>query len=631
LAVALGLCAGYLDLLQMLGLKLWWYEEKYFYSGRDFPWTVPLAHAILLAIAGGLVAAINLLRPGLVSLRLGAWLFAVLALWGALLRLPLYSACSLIFAMGAARPISTAIARHGYSRGIGYCCAALLALLGLLAASTSGRRAFNEQRTVAGLPAPRAGARNVVLVVWDTVRASSLSLYGYPRPTSPNLDQWAERGVRYDLALSPAPWTLPSHSSFFTGKWPYQLNSQWKNSLDTQSLTLAEYLRGQGYQTAGFAANTNCCSYETGLDRGFAHYEDYPLTPRSLLGRTIPGRWMLEHVLGYGDPFDRKWARLQSRDARAINDAFFEWVAHSRRDRPFFAYLNYFDAHDPYVPPAATAGRFGIRPAREDYRFLTDLWLWTDKGQMRVRDIVMARDCYDDCVAYLDKQLGRLLGEMRRQKLLDNTVVIITADHGESFGEHLIFGHNTSLYLDEVAVPLVIVGPGVPAGRAVREPVSLRDLPATVVDQLGYGTASPFPGRSLAAFWQAPPAQRTPVLSEIVHPPALDPASARSREAFGMSLVAPGWHYVRDGTGAEQLYDLQNDPLEAVNAIDSEDGRPRIGALRRQLFAALTDSPGSKEVEKAYLGSYRRALQAIVQRQRESTALDSTAQLNRSH
>ena len=209
---------------------------------------------------------------------------------------------------------------------------------------------------MAGLPPPPPGARNVVLIVWDTVRAYNLSAYGYPRNTTPNLARWARKGVRYNLALAPAPWTYPSHSCFFTGQWPFQLNSQWKFTLDTPDPTLAEYLASRGYQTAGFAANTNCCSYETGLARGFAHFEDYPLTPRSLLGRTVPGNWILMNILYRGDYHDMKWIGLQSRGAHGINDAFLDWLRRRRPDRPFFAFLNYFDAHEPYVPPPGYAG-----------------------------------------------------------------------------------------------------------------------------------------------------------------------------------------------------------------------------------------------------------------------------------
>ena len=255
-----------------------------------------------------------------------------------------------------------------------YTLAGLLGLLVVLAALSSGRQAVREYRAVAGLPPPPPSARNVMLIVWDTVRAYNLSLYGYPRNTTPNLARWARKGVRYSLALAPAPWTYPSHSCFFTGQWPFQLNSQWKYTLDAPDPTLAEYLASRGYQTAGFAANTNCCSYETGLDRGFTHFEDYPLTPRSLLGRTVPGKLdPREHPAVAATSTTRSGSASNPAMRSGINDAFLDWLRRRRPDRPFFAFLNYFDAHEPYMPPPGYAGRFGIRPRTpRDYQFLLD-------------------------------------------------------------------------------------------------------------------------------------------------------------------------------------------------------------------------------------------------------------------
>ena len=389
-----------------------------------FPGVSRSSHAVLLAIAGVLVAVVNWVRPGRpMTLRAGAWLFTTLAIWAALLRMPLYGVCSLLLAAGLARPISAAVAscsRH--PRQARYALAGLLGLLIVLAALSSGRQALRKYRAVSTLPAPPVGARNVVLIVWDTVRASSLSLYGYHRDTTPNLQKWARTGVRYAMALVPAPWTYPSHSSFFTGQWPYKLNSQWNFSLDATYPTLAEYLASRGYQTVGFVANTRGCSYETGLDRGFAEYEDYPLTPRFLLGRTVAGSWMLKNLFGRGDFYDSKWIDLQSRDARGINAAFLEWLRRGRRDRPFFAFLNYFDAHSPYVPPAKYAGRFGMRPELpEDYELLFDIPRLATSKNWR-RNFVMARDRYDDCIASLDDQLGRLLESLRGQGLLGQHV-----------------------------------------------------------------------------------------------------------------------------------------------------------------------------------------------------------------
>jgi arylsulfatase A-like enzyme len=619
-SLALGLCGGYLDLLFMLWKSTFWHEHVPVRIGRDFSWTLPVSHAILLLIPGLVVAVMNRLRPGLVSLRAGTWLFAAMALWAALLRLPLYGAGSLLLAVGMARLIGDAVAsRFRSPRPVRRTLAGLLGLLGILAALSSGREAIRESRAVAGLPRAPAGARNVILIVWDTVRAYDLGAYGSRRNTTPNLSRWARRGVRYHSAMAPAPWTYPSHGSIFTGQWPFQINTQWKFTLDTPYPTLAEYLSSRGYQTAGFAANTQCCNYETGLARGFAHFEDYTLTPRSLLGRSVPGNWILMNVLYRGLYYDKKWIGLQSRGARGTNQAFFEWMRRRRPDRPFLAFLNYFDAHEPYIAPPAYEGRFGLRPRTPgDYNILFN-FVGLGKDSTMKREFQMARDGYDDCIAFLDDQLGRLLGELQRQGLLDETVVIITSDHGEAFGDHGTFGHSYSLFLDEIGVPLVILAPGAPAGRVVGSPVSLRDLPATVVDQAGLSAGSPFPGRSLAAYWRLPPG---PVPQGVTSPAFSEQAGAavflpRARGGgdpggFQMSLVAAGRHYIRDGVGKESLYDLKTDPFERINLMDSPDGRQAVGDFRGMLLEILREDPGSIEVEGAYLDSYRRGLEALV-------------------
>jgi arylsulfatase A-like enzyme len=500
-----------------------------------------------------------------------------------------------------------------------YTLSGLLGLLVVLAALSSGRQAIREHLAVAGLPPPPPASRNVVLIVWDTVRAYNLSDYGYPRNTTPNLARWAREGVLYNLAVAPAPWTYPSHSCFFTGQWPFKLNSQWKFPLDTADPTLAEYLAALGYQTAGFAANTTYCSYETGLDRGFAHFEDFPLTSRSLLGRTVPGKWILTNILFRGRFHQIKWIGLQSRGAHGTSEAFLGWLRQRRPDRPFFAFLNYFDAHGPYVPPPGFEGRFGIRPKPpRDYEFLFSI-MGMESSSMQKRDILLARDCYDDCIAFLDEQLGRLLDQLQRGGLLDNTVVIITSDHGEAFGDHGHFGHGPGVYLEEVGVPLAILAPGAPAGRVVESPVSLRDVPATVVDLLGLSADSPFPGHSLAAFWHSSPGKEpqgitTPALSEEINATEFQPerGSGRGHIRFRMSLVARGHHYLRDGMGTEALYDLRRDPFERVNLVGSSYDNQAVGVFRQMLLEVLTDNPGSIEVEKAYLEAYKQGLRAFI-------------------
>ena len=188
--------------------------------------------------------------------------------------------------------------------------------------------------------------------------------------------------------------------------------------------------------------------------------------------------------------------------------------------------------------------------------------------------------------------------------------MIITSDHGEQFGERGLFDHGTSLYLREVRVPHLVIGPKVPAGLAVSEPVSLRELPATVVDQLGLSAGAPFPGRSLAERWSSPsgttPAGASPVLSEGSFPIELDPrrGPGPTQRGYTLSLVAKGRHFIRDGGGNEDLYELDDDPTESNNLKGVGDA---IAAARSWLLKALPAGPAP-----GYLGLYRRLLEAQV-------------------
>ena len=261
----------------------------------------------------------------------GAWLFASLSIWGALLRAPLNGACSLLLAVGLGRVIGGAVAARGLApRRLRYVATAILGLLAVRAAFSSGWQAIREYRSVAGLPRAPSGARNVVLIVWDTVRAYNVSSYGSSRDTTPNLSRWARNGVQYDHALAAAPWTYPSHSCFMTGQWPFAMNTQWKFTLDGPACNAGRVseppgaIKPPGLRRTQIAALTN-----PGWLGALTHFEDYPFSPRTLLTRTVPGKWMLQKILtlgayydaSLGAFYDKKWAKLQSRGAREINTA----------------------------------------------------------------------------------------------------------------------------------------------------------------------------------------------------------------------------------------------------------------------------------------------------------------------
>ncbi|HWE38947.1 MAG TPA: sulfatase [Isosphaeraceae bacterium] len=617
LAAWFGLAGGLIDLGVMVAIKRYWYHHNYYWQGSFFPWAIPVANLVVLLVPGLIVAGVARAWRGLVSHRAAAWMFATLALWGPLLRFPVIGWASLLLAAGLGRRFGLWVGVHpvGFGRFARPSLVVLVGVVGALAAATTGRRVVAEWRATAALPPPPAGARNVLLVVLDTVRAQSLGLYGRDRATSPQLERWARRGVRFERALAPAPWTFPSHASFFTGQWPHRVGLEWEPSLPPGVPTIAGNLAARGYRTAGFCANTMFCSYETGLDRGFAHFEDYHLSPRAVLASSPIGRWVLRQALGSLDVAELKWLRFQSRPAPEIRRSFRDWLGDDRRGgRPFFAFLNFIDAHEPFVLSEASRARIGLGPeSAADRLAALDYWT-TDKRRLNARDVRRAIDAYEDCITFLDREVGALLDDLDRRGVLRDTLVIITSDHGEQFGEHGGFNHGYSLYLQETHVPLLILGPSTPAGRVVPDPVSLRDLPATIMDLVGDTGGRPFPGRSLAEHWRPRSGSARPAtsaaLSEVVNPLVLNPRNGLGprHRGFVTSVVAGGEHYIRDGASAEELYGVAADPSESWNLKDEPEAAPLLQRSRRRLGDALADDAATGGGQPAFLRQYREIL-----------------------
>ena len=621
LAAWIGLAGGYFDLAVIFLKRDVFHLALYYEQGRFFRWVVPVADLLIMLTPGLMVAAVSRLRPGILSTRHAVWLFATIAFWGPLLRLPLYGAATLLLAAGAAHATSGWVAR----RILGNRWFAPLSLAGLAGAVavtalvSVTRHARAESQALANLgPPPPGAAKNVLLIVMDTVRAQSLGLYGHNRDTTPHLARWAKRGVRFDWAMSPAPWTFPSHCSFMTGQWPSTLNAHWQPTLDANYPTLAEFLTSRGYLTAGFAANTYWCSYESGMNRGFLHYEDYPLSAGAILASTMPGRWILSNLRSPRDYYSVKWIRAQSRDARGINASLLNWLSGNRSTgRPFFVFMNYLDAHDPFLPPESNQVYFGLRPkSRGEYRMLLDYWDW-NKLSLTARDVELARDSYENCIVALDREIGSLLDELDRRGVLKDTHVIITSDHGEQFGEHGVFNHGYSVYSQEVHVPLLLISPAVPPGRVCNLPVSLRDLPATVIDLLGSRALSPFPGRSLAEHWKQSSgtsgARSSIALSEVDIPQSVPPerGTGTNQRGFTVSLAAEGFHYFL-GTGpAEELYDLAADPKEQLDLTKKPTHVPRLGRFRSAIRQLVLDNREARGTVRSFMEPLERSLDAM--------------------
>jgi arylsulfatase A-like enzyme len=614
-----GLAGGELEVASRVVRRAFSPTDRMYLLTRHFFWLLPLINLALFLGFGMLCAVATRSWP-----RRAGWLCPrLIVVWAVLPALlivgrGIYPAAWLVFAIGIAAALAPTIERHTAAirpKRV-WTFAALLAAVAIQGGWILGGDWLGRRREDAG-PLPAADPPNVLLVVLDTVRADHLGLYGYERPTSPHLEDLARKSVRFTQARASAPWTLASHASLFTGRWAHELDIKWLHPMRGGFPTLAEYLGSLGYATAGFVGNTFYCAYDSGLDRGFTEYHDYVLTAIEairtvyLLDAALDAITPLEPALdrwlsiGLGSVMEersvRQFTHTDRKNAGIVNRELLDWLDRRPQPRrPFFAFVNYVDAHAPYVLPADATYRFGPGPTTDDeYLFLLDVWLRVDKSKLPRPAQALGRDCYDSCVAYLDERVGDLLVQLRRCGVLDRTIVIVTADHGEGFGEHGLFDHGESVYSTEIRVPLLIsLPPGGAAGKVVDEFVSLRDIPATIAELVSPGTKAPFPGRSLASLLRgpasgsAPPAPEATVLSDLSAPNPSDPNKGRSPATRGrlLSLAEGDFVYIRnEGDGKEELFNERDDPRQLSDRSRAASSSPVLQRFRdrlRQLIRA---------------------------------------------
>ncbi len=330
---------------------------------------VPLSDLAIFSTCGVLLA-IGHRYTGRLAARWVVGLFIFLAVVSQLLLIRGLSSwtCALIGCGVAYRAAPWVMARAvRFRRLVRASFPVLAAILAILGAGALARDIVARHPAKARVPVMAAQVPSVLLIVLDTVRADHLSLYGYERDTSPTLARLAKEGVKFERAWASAPWTLPSHASLFTGRWPHELGVEQLGWLDTKRPTLAEFLGKRGYNTAGFIANQFFCGHEAGLSRGFATYLDYPVNAIEVLRSSTLGWFLVQGTFRIRD--ELRWFLAPDRapglcldfsrkDASEINREFLGWL--SKNDQgAFFAFLNYFDAHDPYLTPPGAAHRFG--------------------------------------------------------------------------------------------------------------------------------------------------------------------------------------------------------------------------------------------------------------------------------
>jgi len=401
---------------------------------------------------------------------------------------------------------------------------------------------------------------NLVLVTLDTTRFDHTSLGSYERDTTPRLRALAAEGASFELTYAPTATTAPTHATLFTSLLPLH-HGVTKNGIELGGdvHTLAEFLSARGWRTAAFVSSY-VMSERWGWRQGFGYFDDV----FDVEGTTFRKRTWEGHAIESG--FDRRAADTTAR-ARA-------WLSRQHDGRPFFLFVHYYDPHAPYVPPPPFAGRF------------------TPEDATPLESEIAA---YDEEIAYTDFQLGLLLDSLDDLGLAEDTLVVVTADHGEGLMDHGHMAHGVHIYEEQVRVPLLMRLPGVvAAGIRPEGPVELLDVAPTLADLLGTPAPSAFAGRNLG------PVLRGEAELDPEHPVHLfrrhyaDHAGQGAPKGVQYGVRVGEWKYIeRPAEGAPELYDLEADPEERHDRIRwRADVAARLAPLLVRGAEDLPDSLG---------------------------------------
>jgi arylsulfatase A-like enzyme len=439
-------------------------------------------------------------------------------------------------------------------------------------------------------PAPARGP-NVLLITVDTMRADRLGCYGYPVPTTPNLDRLAREGVLFADCTVQWPKTWPSMASLVTGAYPRTTGIQQEHRRLPEALTvLSEVFGRAGYRTAAVVANFNV-GRALGFDQGFDHFVE-----------SWQERW--EREKGKVAYTNRPGRVKEYTDAATVSRQGLAWLRESDADRPYFLWLHYMDPHGPYVPPAPWSRTLeNVHPSEPvAIELLPDYQIQQPDGYAGpIAELGFYRTQYDREVLYFDAQLGLLRRELEREGLLDDTVIILSADHGESFDEHRYYlEHGKLAYQPTAQVPLLVRAGAAPSGRVVRDAVGLIDVSATLPDLAGVAIPEQFEGRSLAPVALGEAGAELPpfVFVESGYVPGRSQRVVR--DGPWKLIHVPAEADRADMTGEElELYDLETDPGELINvARDNPDVVRRLFAVLEQWYEGGPGTvPAGEEID----------------------------------
>jgi len=443
---------------------------------------------------------------------------------------------------------------------------------------------------------------NVLWIVWDTVRADRLGVYGYERPTTPFVDQWAKKGRVFEDCISAASWTVPSHASMFTGLLPSEHGAEHESEVLCDDLvTIAELLTDSGYQSFCWTANPHVSGAENAT-QGF-EVEQHPWDAATIeRAREIYNSKLATF------PADSEQRRRGEREKNSewvlkaagelAQEGLTQWLGARDKSRPYFAFLNYMEAHRPLIAPREFREKV-MTPEQVDASYNSEIdWptTWSycfGLAEIEPKDLELLSLSYDASLRELDSLFEQLIGALDAAGELDDTIIVLTADHGEQITEHHMLDHQYSLAQVLVHVPLIVNYPARFAPGRETRPVMSMDLFPTLLELAGVTPPKRGVGHARSLL---NPAEHRPRVTQYTKAFAKPLSSAkvafpdRDFSSFERPIVAvidQPWKLVREVGGATRLYDLSTDPYETADLSGS---RPEeLKRLQKQLGGVLVE------------------------------------------
>jgi arylsulfatase A-like enzyme len=438
---------------------------------------------------------------------------------------------------------------------------------------------------------------NICLITIDSLRADHLGCYGYHRNTSPNIDDLANNGIIYRNAFTTNTATFGSFFSIFTSKYPMMGNTKYI-PINDHNCSFVEKLNENGYNTAGFNSNPHLLKNK-GFNRGFDLFFDFLKSDESQskniktknirndVRKLIENKKTLKKGLKFiTKPFLKR--QLGYLEANAINEEVFRWMR-NREEGNFFLWIHYMDVHMPYIPENEYLNKIGINYSisqRKMWNLKDKLYSFQTTRKIAEKDVRYLFDLYDAEIRLVDDYIGELIQEFKQNGLMNNTTIIITADHGEEFMEHNGLGHSTNLYDEVLRVPLIIYKPKNQLKNIIDTNVSHIDMASTIEDIAGISNGN-FLGENVLNFTEKEDPSRF-ILAEDVH--IYKKKKLRVVRTTTMKYIFDEWN------GTHELYNIKKDPKETNNLANNEDDIPQ--ELKKIINKQIKDEKINKRAQE---------------------------------